>query len=443
MVEALRQFIQQQHLFSSEDQILLAISGGLDSVALGHLLRRAGYSIGLAHCQFQLREDASEQDAKFVQELAKSWNVPFFVKRFDTKQLAAERGESIQVTARQLRYEWLETVRSENDFAAIATAHHQTDALETFLFNFANGSGIQGLQGIPLKRGHIVRPLLFTTRQELEAWVEKEGIAYREDASNATLDYDRNRIRHQVLPVLRTVNPGFDQAAARTLSHLQESAAWQDWAINYWTQKIRRDTQKGWRVSIERLQEAPAPGLLLFSWLGPHGFKGPQIRQILNSLDSVSACFKGSEGRLLVDREDLIFEGFPVPSPLPLSISGPGTWEVPGGQLQVTSVPRPKTLDAGILVAYIPQEKLDFPVQLRGWRTGDYFFPLGMKGHRKKVQDLFTDLKLSLFDKEKVLILSVEGQIVWILGLRQDNRYRVLPETGQCWKFEFIPSSKK
>ncbi|MEM9820121.1 MAG: tRNA lysidine(34) synthetase TilS, partial [Bacteroidota bacterium] len=267
MFEKFKSFLEQQQLLTPKDRCLLAVSGGVDSVVLVHLFERAGLDYGMAHCNFQLRGTASDADERFVQELALQFDRPFFTTRFDTETLAKQHKWSIQMAARQARYDWFKQIQTQNHYPYLATAHHLDDQLETFLYNFAKGTGIRGLRSIPLKNGAIIRPLQFADKAMIESFAKKHAIAFRTDPSNATDKYVRNQIRHHLIPALRKINPALSQTTKRTFTHLRETEQLLDWAISAIRKEVMKARPDGGQIDLEKLRTFPASLTTLFELL--------------------------------------------------------------------------------------------------------------------------------------------------------------------------------
>ena len=434
-------FIHAEALFDpAADRILLSVSGGIDSMVMAHLFRSADYLFALAHCRYGLRGAESELDADLVSRTAAAWGVPYFEKRFDTAGYAADHGLSIQTAARQLRYDWLGSLADHEAFDRIATAHHLDDSFETALFNLANGTGLRGVRGIPLRRGRIVRPLLFAVKSQILAYAEEQGVEYREDASNRLPHYDRNKIRLQVVPVLRGINPGLEQTLPATFRHLREAEALYDFAVEHFRERLIEAGANHFRLSMQALQQTPAPATLLYEFLRPFGFGPPQIDQMLKCGEKASGQqFSSSTHRLVFDHGYLVWQAHDESLASEIRIdSGTDTFELPDGRWRFTHpVAPPSAFSANPYLAWIDLDRLSFPLTLRRWRDGDAFQPLGMAGRHRKLQDLFTDLKLSRFEKERVWVLENQGEICWVAGIRLDERYKVRPDTRRCLRVEW------
>ncbi len=444
MLERFRKYLQQEGLHRG-GRVVLAVSGGLDSVVMAHLFRQAELPFLIGHCNFQLRGAESDEDERFVENLAEELGVPFFCGRFDTEGFARARGLSIQAAARELRYTYLEELRQMQGCESIATAHHLTDAIETLLLNLVRGTGLRGLRSIRPRRDHIIRPLLFATREELEAHAQARGLRWREDASNRSEKYRRNYIRLEVLPRLRHLNPALERSCEHTLQILRETERLTDWAVQRWLAEHLSRREGEHRLPLKALQHSPAPRMLLFEWLRPFGFNRSQVGQILQSLEErTGRLFLAPRGRLLFDRQELILSPHPPEAAGTLTIEE-GTREValPEGRLLIQPLPHPPDpLPDTPHTACLDAQTLRFPLVLRRWQAGDVFQPLGMGGRHQKLQDFFSNRKLSRLDKEKVWILESNGEICWVVGLRIDERFKITPQTTRCLRIEWQPFSE-
>lgn len=434
MLENLKKHIAKNLPSIQQQKLLIAISGGLDSVVMAHQFHSLSYDIAFAHCNFQLRGEESDADAVFVKNLATALNVEVHTKKFDTETYANEQKESIQMAARSLRYEWFEELATTFQYDYILTAHHADDSLETFLINLSRGTGIDGLTGIPEQNGNIIRPLLAFTRSELKAYAENNNLQWREDSSNASTKYVRNKIRHDIVPLLKELHPAFIENFQATQQHLQESKLIINRSIEKLRKKVIRETVDGnLSIDIKKLQESLHPKAYLFELLRSYGF---------TAWDDVLDLLEGQSGkqlfsvnyRLIKDREDLLLQR--------LETTGVEQEEIQiledtksitnPIELQLEEVSNITTTGKSVL--YVDKKLLKFPLIVRKWRNGDYFYPFGMNG-KKKLSKYFKDEKYSLIDKENQWLLCNEGQIVWVIGKRSDNRYKLTQPTNTIIKF--------
>jgi len=430
MLGRFKDFVRDEALFESGEKVLLAVSGGLDSVALSHLMARSGFEFGIAHCNFKLRAQDADKDENFTRQLASQLEVPFFYTSFETEAIAKSEKQSIQLVARNLRYAWLESIRLEKGYKYIATAHHLNDSIETFFLNFTKGCGIRGLHGIPLKNRQIVRPLLFATRKDLENYVQENDLEFRNDLSNASLKYDRNKIRLQIIDVLKEINPAFENTAAENFKRIKEVEWLYKWAVKHIRADLCKKEDKQLKISRQALNQTEAPVSILYEILADYGFNTSQVSQMIEiEKHQVGAMFHSNSHRLLVDRLHFILEIEAADEGnLPYTIKKEDNkLELPDGILSLKTIKGNMDLFVkNRLVAVLDFEKLTFPLKLRHWRDGDFFFPLGMEGKKKKLKHFFSDLKLSRFQKEKIWLLeTAKGEICWVVNYRPDDRFKI------------------
>lgn len=432
MEEQFLDHIRRARLADPSQRILLAVSGGLDSMVMLHLFQAAGFQIGVAHVNFQLRGAESDGDEALVKDTCARLGIACFATCVETRAYAGAQQLSVQVAARELRYAWFKTVMEREHFSLLATAHHLNDRLETVLLNLARGSS---LKGIPMRNGNIIRPLLPFSRQQLEDYARTRQLAWREDRSNAGDDYPRNYIRHHVVPLLRELNPRLEHGFARVIERLdatRELAAREAQRL-----QAKYVSTTGDRTSIQKLfaQAVDHPVPLLWQWISACGFNYDQAADIVAALPGESGrTFLSATHLLAVDRQDLVITPL-APMPAPVSIAAPGTQVVMGAwQLQVTHQAVPE-VQADAYVAWLDAARLAFPLTWRPWREGDFFYPLGME-HRKKVSDFLIDRKVSVADKQLVTVVESGGEIVWVAGHRIDNRFKITASTREVVRLE-------
>ncbi len=434
MLENLKKHIATNFPSLQQQKLLIAISGGLDSVVMAHLFHSLNYDIAFAHCNFQLRGEESDADAVFVKNLGTSLNVEVHTKKFDTERYANEQKESIQMAARSLRYEWFQEIAKTFQYDYILTAHHADDSLETFLINLSRGTGIDGLTGIPEQNGNIIRPLLPFTRNELKAYAEENNLEWREDSSNASTKYVRNKIRHDIVPLLKELHPTFIENFQATQQHLQESKLIINSSIEKLRTEVVRETVDGnLRIDIKKLQESSHPKAYLFELLRSYGFTA--WNDVLDLLEGQSGKQLFSANyRLIKDREDLLLQRLEAVADEQEEIQiSEDTKNITSPiNLQLEEVSNITTKGKSVL--YVDKKLLKFPLIVRKWKNGDYFYPFGMNG-KKKLSKYFKDEKYSLIDKENQWLLCNEGQIVWVIGKRSDNRYKLTQPTNTIIKF--------
>lgn len=423
------QFVQLHHLFEPSDRLLLAFSGGIDSVVLAHLLHDGKYDWALAHVNFGLRGEESDNDQSFCNDMARQFGVPFHTIRKNTKNHARRNKLSVQMAARDLRYEWLEEIRKDHGFDYILTAHHLNDSLETSLLNFSRGTGLSGLRGMVARTGRVLRPLLSTTREAIEVYACLNEFTWREDSSNVSDKYRRNFLRHQVIPLLKTVNPSLEQSYFRTSRRLQ--------ALEEVLNDLVRDLQaKHFHHSDQDMyvdQQAflPVNVAVAEKLMEPYGLTFSQLEDLLEGIRSgtESQRYLTATHRINLNRGEVII------SPLQEEIAERVVAEqeealhFEEGTLIFRNVLPSEKILRGKHQASVDRNKLRFPLKLRKWKQGDTFYPLGMEG-KKKLSDFMIDEKIPLNLKDRVCVLESAGKIVWVVGHRIDNRFRVSDKTS-------------
>ena len=426
MLETVRRYIEKEELLSPGCRIIVGVSGGADSMALLDLLILLGYHCVAAHCNFHLRGKESQRDADFVKRWCREIDVPCRSVDFETRQYAADKKISIEMAARDLRYDWFEVIRQQEGADAIAVAHHRDDSVETLLLNLIRGTGIKGLTGISPKKGRLVRPLLSATRTGIEHYIVERGIPTIFDSSNSDDHFLRNAIRLRVIPLLEELNPSVKESIHRTSLHLTEAEKIYSDAIARLSTTVCRDE---W-IDITALKECPSPRSLLYEILTPLGFTPSVIEDIAVSLDATPGkLFLGERYRVIKDRDAFLI------APLPDAVA-PSSFRIEQGTtllkkpllMQIRSMDMPVAIEKNKNTLYVDHDRLHFPLLLRRWQQGDWFIPFGMKG-RKKLSDFFTDRKMNLRDKEEVWVLLSGDDVVWIVGERPDNRFRVTDKT--------------
>jgi tRNA(Ile)-lysidine synthase len=437
LLQAFNDFIAKERLFSTGDQLLLAVSGGLDSVVLCELSHRAGLPFVIAHCNFQLRGDESDRDETFVRQLARRYDREVLVQRFDTRGYAATRQLSIQVAARDLRYGWFgQIVEGCGEKAVIVTAHQLDDNIETMVMNFFRGTGLTGLRGMLPHQGRVVRPLLFAGREELHRFADEEKLTWVEDSSNESDKYTRNFFRHQILPLVERAYPQALDNLADNLARFRETEILYREAID--RQKKNLLEQKGGEVHIPvlRLQKAVPLPTLIYELFSTYGFSPQQTGAIAGLLDSPSGKYICSAThRLLKDRRWLILTPLHGTGSTTVVIEkGRSIVDFAGGNLHLECLPEfTGQPSAESSVAWLDAWQIEFPLLLRPWRPGDYFYPLGMR-KKKKLARFFIDHRLSLADKEKVWVLEMNKKIIWVVGRRIDDRFKLTASTREVLK---------
>lgn len=442
MLNDLNEFIKKENLFAHHDRLLVAVSGGLDSVVLCELLFRAGYDFVIAHCNFGLRGEESGRDEQFVRQLAIKYGREVLVRSFDTPAYAGEHKLSIQVAARQLRYDWFREVLAGWGAGVVVTAHHLDDNIETLLMNFFKGTGITGLRGILPRQGVVVRPLLFAGRAALEQFALDAGLSWVEDSSNQSDKYTRNYFRHRVIPLVQEVYPGALQNLAGNIGRFREIELVYRRAIGQQLKKLMEYRGNEVFIPVLKLKLSNPLATLVYELITPFGFSAQQTSAIIALLDSSSGKYVcSSTHRILRNRRWLIISPLQTKEAANIPIEDGDEvvlyeqGELRLQQLSLAHVPG----DIGSnSIAWLDAADIQFPLLLRKWQTGDYFYPLGMR-KKKKLARFFIDSKLSLGDKEKVWVLEMNKKIVWVVGMRIDDRFRIGNGTKQVLKIEWLP----
>lgn len=436
MLEKLRIHIAQNFPFFNEKKLILATSGGLDSMVLLHLFQQLNFEIAIAHCNFQLRGIESFGDQNFVQEYADTNKIPVFITQFDTIAFANDYKLSTQVAARELRYNWFYELLETKNYDFILTAHHADDNLETFLINLSRGTGLEGLTGIPQQNDKIVRPLLLFSRQEIEGYAKENSIKWREDSSNASDKYLRNKIRHHLVPILKELNPNFIASFQKTQSYLQESQDMVDDAAIMVYQQVAKEEGDTIHFDLKKLKQLPNFRSYLFQWLKEFGFTAWE--DIYDLAESQTGKKVYSSNYLLLKNRDFL-----ILSPLNQS-NVEEEFVIEENQADVNfpiKLSFCKADDISNLsntTIFVDADKLKFPLVLRKWKEGDSFSPFGMNGKTKKVSKFFKDEKLSLIEKDTTWILCSDNQIIWIVGIRQDERFKIENTTQHILKIALL-----
>jgi tRNA(Ile)-lysidine synthase len=439
MIKDFQNYVSEHQLFTQTDKLLVAISGGVDSMVLTDLLRQGQYHFALAHCNFQLRGDESNGDEHFVCNHAKKLGLTVHVQHFETADYAQKYKLSIQEAARNLRYDWFESLRQQFDYQYIITAHHGTDTIETVLYHFVKGTGLRGMTGIPMKGiNGIRRPLLFATKSMILDYAAENDVDYREDTSNASDKYMRNFIRHEIIPEMEHINPQFEETALRTIEKLRE-AHWiyEDYIQQFALKYVVSDSNQ---VQIERaaIQASPVSKTILYELLKHYGFSTAQTLQILKSTRS-GATFDTETHRLWVDRTQYIIQAHTqISNSLPVKVDS-DTNEIQLKDMVLKTRLIHKDLNFNILrdnnTAQLDFDKLIFPLTLRIWTQGDKFQPLGMNGNTQKLSDFLNNYKISNGDKIHIKVLvNGNGEICWIVGWRLDDRFKITDKTNKIFE---------
>ena len=406
MKEKVRKYIEANQILTPDGLVLVAVSGGADSIALLIVLQQLGYSVQALHCNFHLRGKESDRDERFVSAFCRQKDIPLLIRHFDTREYAAQHNISIEMAARDLRYEWFYQVLAETKAQCIAVAHHKNDQAETLLLNLIRGTGIRGLAGMYPLRNNIARPLLCVTREEILSYLNQMNQDYVTDSTNLEREATRNKVRLDVLPLLAEINPNIINTLSDTCSIMASSLPLYQKGVEEELQKALINADE---INIPLLQESGKTDILLYEWLKDNGFTNTQLMEISQSLDSTSGkIWESRTHRILKDRSSLIRQE---------KGSQPEQMEII--QEEVDSI-----TETGADIAYFDRDKLPLPITYRIAREGDWFIPFGMTG-KKLISDYLTDIKATRFEKEHQLLALCGEDIIWVVGHRSDNRYRV------------------
>ncbi len=438
MVNRFIQYVKEHNLFENNQTILLAVSGGIDSMILCDLFLKSNFKFAIAHCNFHLRGEESNRDERFVREYAQKNNIKIHVKDFDTYSYMKEKGKSMQVSAREMRYSWFNELLKEEGYSYIATGHHIDDSIETFFMNILRGTGIAGLHGILQKVNLVIHPLLFTGRAEIVNYQKENKLEFVEDSSNATTKYTRNKIRHELIPLVKEIAPNFDKIISKEIERFRETEVVFRSVINDAKTELLEIENQTIKISIEKLKSYVPQKIFMYEILSDFGFNEATINSIEDALLETSGKqFYSETHRLVKDRDYLlIVKNKPqnlnqylidesqtsVYSPIILHM------EILK-DLQYVKIPKNKE------VAMLDYDKLTFPLILRKWKKGDSFFPYGLQGE-KKISEFYKNLKYSILDKENQWLLCSENDIIWVVGQRIDDRYKITKSTKTIFKIE-------
>lgn len=434
-------FVGKNHLFVPDDKLLLAISGGVDSMVMLHVFQQLNYSIHVAHCNFKLRGKDADGDEQFVINYCELNGITYSTNSFDTTRFAEDNGLSIQMAARELRYDWFNQLCNERCFTKIVTAHTADDQTETMLLNFTRGLGPLSMRGIPVVNNNIVRPLLSCDKNDIIAYANKNNIKWQEDSSNRSDYYQRNLIRHHIIPKLHEINPSLNATALRFGEAMQEQNTLAREYSKLLTQQWITNSNQQLTIQLLELKQHAAKYALLYFILESYGFNFTQVQEILNSPTNTSGKKQFSKTHeALLNRDELIVQE------LSSNLSDDTFYEfqyeekivvTDTFQLHFDLIKNDKSLilNESNKIAYINADKLNFPLKIRKWKHGDYFYPLGSNGS-KKLSDFFVNLKLSLHEKNDIWLLICGDDIVWILGYRIDERFKVTDDCQELIKFE-------
>ncbi len=428
-----QQFIEKENLFHVKQRLLIAVSGGVDSMVLWYLCRQLKIRIAIVHCNFQLRGEESNEDEHFVQETANRLGDEIFIKRFDTTEFATKNKYAVQEAARILRYKWFEELleeKADSKLDFILTAHHADDNVETMLMNFFKGTGINGLKSILPKNGKLCRPLLFSTRNEIVAYAQGNNISYREDSSNLSEKYTRNYFRHSVIPALNNVLPGVTEHLARQVEIFRDIKTIYDEYCKNILKKLIEVKHDGHYIPVLKLLKTPAYPSIVHAFATHYGFTAAQTPEIVKLLEAPSGKFiSSSTHRILKNRKWLIISPIKFITQNVLIIEKEDVLvETEYFNIKIKTDGYDGTIEKNIAMAQLDAKNIEYPLLLRRWKTGDYFYPLGMK-KKKKISRFLIDQKLSTLEKQETWVVESGKKIVWIVGWRIDDRFKIIPST--------------
>ncbi len=415
------------------ERVLLTVSGGVDSMVMAELFLKNNILFGVAHCNFQLRGAEADGDEQLVKEWCSLNTIPFHNIRFETKKHSEEWKKGTQETARILRYEWFEQLRKEHKYSKIATAHHGNDNVETLLINLFKGTGMAGIHGILPEQNNIIRPLLFTNKAAILAYAQQNEIRFREDASNASDDYLRNAVRLNILPVVLESFPNAIASVNESIERFGEAELLYKKALETEKKKLIEQRGQDLYIPILKLRHKQPLATIVYELIHPYGFNSAQVPHVLGLLDSESGHYVNSTShRIIKNRDFLIITTLPTSTTdMILVEAAPCTIDTGKDHFSFAIEDKPKQLDKDAHTALIDLNKVEFPLILRKWKIGDYMYPLGMNMKKKKVSKLLIEAKMPIHEKEHVWVLECNKRIVWLTGMRLDERFKVKDATEQ------------
>ena len=431
-------YIESKNLFSPEDSILLAVSGGRDSMTMVHLFQQAGFNFGIAHFNHKTRNGESDKDEVFIMEFCQELKLRFYHTTTDINALLKKgEGNNFQDLARKYRYEWLQKICRENDFSFIATAHNQDDNIETFLYKLSKGSGISGLEGIKPKSGHIIRPILDISRKEIDEYINENRILFVEDSSNATTDYDRNFIRHKIIPKFRELHYDFDKRIARTIKNINSNNELFNFLLEEYSHPYILRKKETVEIDKKIFSRYKQSADLLFSIVNQFGFNINQCFDILRSINKTGTKIESKEFELLNDRDKLQIYKKSETQNVCIEIKEPGTYKTDFGTIIIAEISSKEKIKFNSSIKYLNADKLHFPLILRNLKPGDRFCPYGLQGKSQKVKKFLTDKKISSGKRDKILVLISDSTICTIAGLEISYLMRVTDDSKRIISIEF------
>lgn len=434
LLEEFEKYIEENKLFTHDDKLLLTVSGGVDSMVMMSLTAAAGYQFGVAHCNFQLRGTESDEDEVLVENEARRYGVEFYNKRFDTVGEMERTGESMEMAARRLRYAWFKRLCEEYGYTAIVIAHHGNDSIETFFINLLRGTGLRGLTGISTQIGHIVRPMMFATRKDIHDYAVAHHIPYREDSSNHSTKYLRNRVRLGVVPMFRDIKPQFTTIMRRNIARLSQAQDFITSAIDIVKSEAMENSGDMHTLWVDRIRPTLPRNYVIYEILNSEfGFKGDVVDSLCRALDGELSGrrFYARDWVAVTDRGRVVVTPVVDDDDCEVVVERGAVRSYVGGSVlyyEYCDIDFIDSLDQGDNVALLDADKLNFPLRLRRWKDGDWFVPFGMSG-RKKLSDFLIDKKVSLAEKRRQFVLMSGDDIVWVVGRRIDDRYAITRKT--------------
>ena len=434
MVERFRRYIGENGLFTPGDRLLLAVSGGVDSMVMMSLFARCGYTTAVAHCNFQLRGAESDEDEVLVADEARRLGIECYNRRFDTAAEMERTGDSMEMTARRLRYDWFYELCAGHGYTAIAVAHHIDDSIETFFINLLRGTGLRGLTGIGNRMGKVVRPLMFATRHDILEYARAEGIPYREDSSNRSTKYLRNKIRLGLVPMIKEINPKFTDLMRTNIDHLTDARIFLSKAVELTAREVIESRDGIDTVHIDRIDPDFPRNFVIYELLNTrYDFKGDTVTAICRSLDEgqTGKRFYSKEYAAYIDRGEVRISRITPDDECESEVAEGAMRAYCGNSVlyfELRDIDLVLEFGAPENIAQLDADRLEWPLTLRRWREGDRFVPFGMTGH-KKVGDYLTDCKVPTVEKERQFVLVSGGEIAWLVGRRIDDRFRLTSKT--------------
>lgn len=438
VLEEFRKYLIDDCSTRESDRYLVTVSGGVDSVVMASLFNAAKLNFGIAHCNFRLRGEESDGDEQFVAALAASMNVPFYRREFDTEKYAREQGISIQMAARDLRYSWFHEAAATHKYNYIATGHNKNDIVETMLLNLSRGTGLRGLMGIRARHDKLVRPLLFASRQRIVEYARENNLEWREDSSNEETKYNRNKVRHTIIPAFESINPAFVQNALETSIRIEHTGKLLDLILEQIKKEVWSESNGRITININKLKKYPSTDILLFELLRDFGVTQLSSEMLVHTLETSTGKQFHTRSHTITRDRDFLIVTQNLPELASEVLIGPDTARIEYPVRLCFTITGKEDFNIPVSrnTAAIDADKIRYPLMLREWRNGDRFQPFGMNG-TKKVSDFLINIKLPLPDKRNVRVLESDGKIVWIVNHRIDERFKITEETKRVLLIEY------